>query len=200
MEQLGWRTPQHVVVPIASGSLLTKIWKAFNEFKKLGLVDSVNTKMYGAQAAGCSPVITALREKSEIIKPVKPNTIAKSLAIGNPADGIYAIDVIKESKGSGESVTDQEIVDGIKLLASTEGIFTETAGGVTVASAKKLIENGVIPKNESCVICITGNGLKTQEAVTAHIGKPYRIKPSVDSFVKALRCETKIKQEVWQPR
>jgi threonine synthase len=156
--------------------------------------------MYAAQAQGCSPVITAMREKSEIIKPVKPNTIAKSLAIGNPADGLYALDAIKESGGSGESVTDQEIVDGIKLLARTEGIFTETAGGVTVASAKKLIENGVIPKNESCIICITGNGLKTQEAVTDHIGKPYRIKPTVDAFEKALKGETKIKQDVWQPR
>jgi len=200
MEQMGWRTPQHVVVPIASGSLLTKIWKAFNEFKKLGLISSVDAKMYGAQAAGCSPVVTALREKNDLIRPVKPNTIAKSLAIGNPADGVYAIDVIKESKGSGDSVTDQEIVEGIKLLARTEGIFTETAGGVTVATAKKLIENGVIPKNESCVICITGNGLKTQEAITEHIGKPYRIKPSVDSFEKALRGETKINQAVWQPR
>ena len=200
MEQLGWRTPRHVVVPVASGSLLVKIWKAFNEFKKLGFVDSADTKMYAAQASGCSPVVTALREKSEIIKPVKPNTIAKSLAIGNPADGLYAIDAMNESKGSGETVSDQEIIDGIKLLACTEGIFTETAGGVTVAAAKKLAANGVIPKDESCVICITGNGLKTQEAVTAHIGKPYRIKPSVDSFEKALKGETQIKQEVWQPR
>ena len=200
MEQLGWRTAQHVVVPVASGSLLTKIWKAFNEFKKLGLIQSVDAKMYAAQATGCSPVIAAMREKSEIIKPVKPNTIAKSLAIGNPADGLYALDAIKESGGSGESVTDQEIIDAIKLLACTEGIFTETAGGVTVAAAKKLIENGVIPKNESCVICITGNGLKTQEAISDHIGKPYRIKPTVDSFEKALRSETKIKEDVWVRR
>lgn len=200
MEQLGWRTPQHVVVPVASGSLLTKIWKAFNEFKKLGLISSVDAKMYAAQAAGCSPVITAMREKSEIIKPVKPNTIAKSLAIGNPADGPYALDVIRESGGSGESVTDQEIVDAIKLLACKEGIFTETAGGVTVAAAIKLIENGVIPRNESCVVCITGNGLKTQEAVSDHIGKPYRIKPTVDSFEKAMKDETKINEEVWVRR
>ena len=197
VEQLGWKTPQHIVVPVASGSLLVKIWKAFNEFKKLGLIDSVGTKVYGAQAEGCSPVVTAMREKSEIIKPVKPKTIAKSLAIGNPADGIYAMDAMKESGGLAESVTDQEIVDGIKLLASTEGIFTETAGGVTVAVTKKLIENGVIPKNESCVICITGNGLKTQEAVTEHIGKPYRIKPTVDSFEKTLRGQSHIKEEVW---
>ena len=200
MEQLGWRTPAHIVVPVASGSLLTKIWKSFNEFKKLGLINSVDAKMHAAQAEGCSPVVTALKEKSEIIKPVKPKTIAKSLAIGNPADGIYTIDAIKESKGSGESVTDQEIIEGIKLLASTEGIFTETAGGVTVATAKKLIEKGVIPKNESCVICITGNGLKTQEAVTDHIGKPYHIKPSLESFEKLLRSESKIKEEVWQSK
>src|SRR3989338_8739194 len=200
MEQLGWRTPAHIVVPVASGSLLTKIWKSFNEFKKLGLISEVNTKMYAAQADGCSPVVTALKQKSEIIKPVKPKTIAKSLAIGNPADGIYAIDAIKESGGSGESVTDQEIIDGIKLLASTEGIFTETAGGVTVAVAKKLIEKGVIPKKDSCVICITGNGLKTQEAVTDHIGKPYHIKPSLESFEKLLRSESKIKEEVWQSK
>ncbi len=200
MEQLGWKTPRHIVVPVASGSLLTKIWKSFNEFKKLGLIDSVDAKVHAAQAEGCSPVLKALRQKSEIIKPEKPNTIAKSLAIGNPADGPYALDAIKESGGFGDTVTDAEIVEGIKLLARTEGIFTETAGGVTVAVTKKLIENGVIPKNESCVICITGNGLKTQEAVTDHIGKPYRIKPSVESFERTLRNEAKIKEEVWQSR
>ncbi len=200
MEQLGWRVPRHIVVPVASGSLLVKIWKSFNEFKKLGLVDSVNSKVYAAQAEGCSPVVTALKQKSEIIKPVKPHTIAKSLAIGNPADGPYALDAMRESGGTGETVTDQEIIDGIKLLASTEGIFTETAGGVTVAAAKKLIENGVIPKNESCVICITGNGLKTQEAVSDHIGKPYRIKPTLESFERSLRNEAKIKEEVWQSK
>ncbi|MCG3177241.1 MAG: Threonine synthase [Candidatus Omnitrophica bacterium] len=199
-EQLGWRTPDHIVVPAASGSLLTKIWKAFNEFHKLGLVGPVRTRMHAAQAEGCGPIVTALKEKSDIIRPVKPKTIAKSLAIGNPADGIYALDAIKQSGGSGESVTDQEIIDAIKLLARTEGIFTETAGGVTMASAKKLIESGVIPKNESCVICITGNGLKTQEAVTDHIGRPYRIKPSLDSFEKELRGGSKIKEEVWQSK
>ena len=200
MEQLGWKTPRHVVVPVASGSLLTKIWKSFNEFKKLGLIDSVNSRIYAAQALGCSPVVTAMKEKSEMIRPVKPKTIAKSLAIGNPADGIYALDVIKESHGSGESVTDEEIVEGIKLLARTEGIFTETAGGVTVAAAKKLIENGVIPKNESCVICITGNGLKTQEAISDHIGKQHRIKPSLSSFEENIRHLNHIKPDVWQTK
>lgn len=198
MEQLGWKTPKHVVVPVASGSLLTKIWKAFHEFKKLSLIDSVDAKMYAAQAEGCSPVVTAMKEKTDIIRPVKPKTIAKSLAIGNPADGIYALDVVKESGGSGESVTDEEIVEGIKLLARTEGIFTETAGGVTVATAKKLIEKGVIPKNESCVLCITGNGLKTQEAISDHIGKPYKIKPSLASFEENLRHQHHIKSDVWE--
>jgi threonine synthase len=200
MEQLGWRTPQHIVVPVASGSLLTKIWKAFNEFKKLGLIDAVDSKIYAAQAEGCSPIVTALREKSEIIKPVKPKTIAKSLAIGNPADGPYACDAVKESAGGGDAVTDAEIVEAIKLLASTEGIFTETAGGVTVATAKKLIGKGTIPKDESCVICITGNGLKTQEAVSEHIGKPYRIKPTLESFEQSLRRETRIMEDVWQSK
>ncbi len=196
-EQLGWKTPRHVVVPVASGSLLVKIWKAFKEFKKLGLIDSVDSKIHGAQAEGCSPVAAAWRDKSEIIKPVKPKTIAKSLAIGNPADGIYALDAMKESGGSAETATDQEIIDAIKLLASTEGIFTETAGGVTMACAKKLVEKGVVKKDESMVICITGNGLKTQEAITDHIGKPYKIKPSLDSFEQNLRNESKIKEDVW---
>ena len=197
MEQLGWKTPKHIVVPVASGSLLTKIWKAFNEFHKLGLIDGVNSKVYAAQAEGCSPIVTALKAKSDIIKPVKPKTIAKSLAIGNPADGPYTLDAIHESWGGGAAVTDEEIIEGIKWLASTEGIFTETAGGVTVAAAKKLIEEGTIPPNESCVICITGNGLKTQEAVTDHIGKPYRIKPSLESFEQSLRSAPQIKKEVW---
>ncbi len=200
MEQLGWHTPDNIVVPVASGSLLVKIWKAFNEFKKLGLINEVTCKIHAAQAFGCCPVVTALKEKSDIIKPVKPKTIAKSLAIGNPADGPYAIDAMRESGGTGESVTDEEIIEGIKLLARTEGIFTETAGGVTVATAKKLIEQGAISKKESCVICITGNGLKTQEAVNDHIGKPYRIKPTLDSFQKTIRNEAKIKPDIWETR
>jgi threonine synthase len=181
-EQMGWKTPKHLVVPVASGSLLTKIWKAFGEFKKLGIISSVDSKMYAAQADGCNPVVTAMKHKTDIIKPVKPDTIAKSLAIGNPADGIYACDVIKQCGGTGESVSNQEIIEGITTLARTEGVFTETAGGVTVAVTKKLIEKGVIPKNESIVISITGNGLKTQEAVTDHVGKPFQIKPNLKSF------------------
>jgi len=186
-EQLGWKAPDHIVVPCAGGSLITKIWKAFKEFYKLGLIPKPKTKVYAAQAEGCSPIVTAIKEKSEIIKPVKPKTIAKSLAIGNPADGYYAVEAVRETGGWGEAVSDEEIVEGIKLLASTEGIFTETAGGVTVAVAKKLIEQGVIPKNESIVISITGNGLKTQEAVQGHIGKPVKVRPSLKSFEDEVR-------------
>lgn len=185
-EQLGWKTPRHVVVPVASGSLLTKIWKAFKEFKQLGIIDRVDSKLYAAQAEGCGPVVTAIKNRTDIIRPVKPNTIAKSLAIGNPADGVYAYDAVRTTGGSGEHVTDAQIIEGIKLLARTEGIFTETAGGVTVAAAKKLIENGVIPRDESIVICITGNGLKTQEAVSEHIGQPWRVKPSLAAFEECL--------------
>jgi len=186
-EQLGWKTPDHIVVPCAGGSLITKIWKSFKEFHRLGLIPEPKTKVYAAQASGCSPIVTTIKEKAEIIKPVKPKTIAKSLAIGNPADGYYAMATVAESGGWAEDVTDEEIVEGIKLLATTEGIFTETAGGVTVAVTKKLIEQGVIPKNESIVICITGNGLKTQEAVQHKIGKPHKIKPTLKSFEEVVK-------------
>jgi len=181
-EQLNWKTPAHVVVPAASGSLMTKIWKAFKEFEKLGLIGPVKTKMHCAQALGCSPISTMILEKSEVMKPVKPHTIAKSLAIGNPADGYYAKDVVNQSGGSAETATDEEIIDAIKLLAATEGIFTETAGGVTLACAKKLIQKGAIPKDESIVISITGQGLKTQEAIQHHLGRPHVIEPNLASF------------------
>lgn len=181
-EQLGWKTPKHIIVPCAGGSLITKIWKGLKEFQTLELIDKVDTKIYAAQATGCAPIVTAVKEDSDIIKPVKPNTIAKSLAIGNPADGIYAVGTVKESGGYAEDVIDDEIVDAIKLLASTEGIFTETAGGVTLGVTKKLIEQGRIPKDESIIVCITGNGLKTQEAVTGKIGRPIKIKPNLASF------------------
>lgn len=182
VEQLGWKTPRHIVVPCAGGSLITKIWKGFNELKTMGLIDSVNTKIYAAQATGCAPIITAVKEHADIIKPVKPNTIAKSLAIGNPADGVYAAHTVKKTGGWAEDVSDDEIIEAIKLLASTEGIFTETAGGVTVGVTRKLIENNKIPRNESIVICITGNGLKTQEAVIEKIGKPIAINATLASF------------------
>lgn len=182
MEQLGWRAPKHMVVPMASGSLLTKVWKAIREFEMMGLVKENGTKIYGAQAKGCSPITTAFKNKWEIFKPVKPNTIAKSLAIGTPADGFYAMQVMNESGGWGEDVTDQEIIEGIKLLASTEGIYTETAGGVTIAVTKKLIEQGVLPKDESIVVSITGNGLKTQEAIVDDVSEPHVIDANLEEF------------------
>ncbi len=166
-EQLGWRLPKHIVVPMAGGSLITKIKKAFGELQELGFVDDEMPAIYGAQATGCCPIVNAVKSGSELIVPVKPDTIAKSLAIGNPADGFYAAKTIKDSGGYAEDVSDEEIIDAMKLLANTEGIFTETAGGVTVASTKKLIDSGKIPRDEAIVISVTGNGLKTQEALTA---------------------------------
>jgi len=181
-EQLGWKTPAHVVVPVASGSLLCKIHKAFKELHQLDLIDEPKTKIHAAQPQGAAPVVTALKEGSEMIKPVRPHTIAKSLAMGNPADGYFAIDTVKHTGGAGDEASDEEIVAGIKLLAETEGIFAETAGGVTLTVAKKLIEAGHIPRHESIVLCITGNGLKTQEPLLASIGKPVTIRPNIDSF------------------
>ncbi len=186
VEQLGWKTPDNVVVPCASGSLLTKIWKAFKEFRELGLIDKLETKMFAAQAAGCGPISTAIKAGTDIIKPVKPQTIAKSLAIGNPADGYYAVKVVNESGGFGDDVTDGEIIEGMKLLARTEGIFSETAGGVTIATAKKLIKQGKIGKNDITVICITGNGLKTQESLSGYTKEVHYIKPSLSSFEEIL--------------
>ena len=185
-EQLGWRAPQHIVVPCAGGSLITKIGKALKELKLLGLLDEVPTKLHAAQATGCAPIITTIQERSDIVKPVKPRTIAKSLAIGNPADGYYATKAVLDSGGGAESANDAEIIDAMKLLAETEGIFTETAGGVTLAVAKKLIEQGVIPRDESIVVCITGNGLKTQEPLTNQLGSAITIKPTLAAFESKL--------------
>ncbi|MFB3137561.1 MAG: threonine synthase, partial [Nitrospirales bacterium] len=179
VEQLGWRTPDQVVVPMASGSLLTKIWKGLNEFHKVGLIGPVSTKVHGAQAEGCSPISTAFKQGRDFFKPVKPNTIAKSLAIGNPADGYYALITAAESGGVMETVTDDEIIEGIKLLAQTEGVFAETAGGVTVGVLQKLAKQGIIKKQDVTVAYITGNGLKTQEAVVDSVGRPIRIPPSL---------------------
>ncbi len=187
MEQLGWRAPKHIVVPAASGSLFTKIYKGIKEFEQIGLIEKSDTKFHIAQAFGCSPIVEAFKKGVDIIKPVKPETIAKSLAIGNPADGFYALDILKKTGGFGECVTDNEIIEGIKLLAKTEGIFTETAGGVTVAVTKKLVDDKKIPRNEEIVISITGNGLKTQEAIEDKIGHPIRIKPSIKLFEEILR-------------
>ncbi|NKB80375.1 MAG: threonine synthase [Nitrospirales bacterium] len=182
VEQLGWQAPDQVVVPMASGSLLTKIWKGLNEFKKVGLLDEVKTKINGAQAEGCSPISTAFKEGRDFFKPVKPHTIAKSLAIGNPADGYYALKTAYESGGAMDAVTDDEVVEGIQLLAQTEGIFAETAGGVTIGVLRKLVKQGHIKKNDVTVAYITGNGLKTQEAVVDAVGRPIRIPPSLSKF------------------
>jgi threonine synthase len=168
MEQMGWRVPQHIVVPMAGGSLITKVKKAIKEFYDLGLVEDGSTKIHGAQAEGCGPIIHAVKNGWDLFKPEKPNTIAKSLAIGNPADGFYAIKAIRESGGWADGATDEEIVESIKLLASTEGIFTETAGD--------------IPKDESIVLSITGNGLKTQEALYGKIGQPQIIDAKLSDF------------------
>ena len=182
VEQLEWRAPDQVVVPMASGSLLTKIWKGLNEFKKIGFLRDVSTKVNGAQAEGCSPIATAFKDGRDFFKPVKPNTIAKSLAIGNPADGYYALKTAVESGGAMEAVTDDEVIEGIKLLAQTEGIFAETAGGVTIGALRKLVKQGVIKKNDVTVAYITGNGLKTQEAVVDSVGRPFRIPASLAKF------------------
>ncbi len=186
IEQLGWKVPDAVVVPCASGSLLTKIWKSFKEMKEIGLIDEVHTKVFSAQATGCSPIVKAIKEGVDVIKPVRPDTIAKSLAIGNPADGYYATQVIKETGGFGADVSDNEIVEAIKLLARTEGIFAETAGGVTLASAMHLIESGHIEKDALTVLSITGNGLKTKEAIIGKTVEPHHIDPNLKSFEEAM--------------
>ncbi|MGH8993132.1 MAG: threonine synthase [Acidimicrobiia bacterium] len=190
-EQLGWRFPDHVVVPIASGSQLTKIQKGFQELAKVGLVDAdpAAIRVSGAQAEGCSPVATAFLTGSDDIRPVKPKTIAKSLAIGNPADGYFALDAIRSSGGGSAAVTDEEIIDGIKLLARTEGIFTETAGGVTIATLRRLTEDGVIRPEERVVAYVTGHGLKTLEALTATVGPTATIAPTIEAFTSAFSIE-----------
>ncbi len=187
-EQLGWRAPAHVVVPMASGSLLTKIGRSIDEFAQLGLVEKRGvTKLHGAQAAGCGPIAEAVLAGREAIKPVKqPRTIAKSLAIGNPADGPYAAQAIRASGGSAAAVSDEEIVEAIKLLAASEGIFTETAGGVTVATAKRLTAQGAIPPDETTVLCITGNGLKTQEPLVESLPQPKPIAPRIEEYEKVI--------------
>ncbi len=182
IEQLGWKIPQHTVVPMASGSLLTKIQKSYQEAVKVGLVRETSYSVHGAQATGCSPISQAFKDGQDFFKPVKPSTIAKSLAIGTPADGFYALKVFNETSGSAEDVTDDEIREGIKLLAETEGIFSETAGGVTVGVAKKLIASGAIPADDSAVLCVTGNGLKTLDAVENHAGRTREISPSLREF------------------
>jgi len=186
-EQLGWQAPDHVVVPIASGSQLVKVAKGFAELGKVGLLDEVpSVRISGAQAAGCSPVATAFAEGSDAIRPVKPKTIAKSLSIGNPADGWYALNTIRQSGGSCAAVTDDEVIEGIRLLARTEGIFAETAGGVTIATLAKLAASGVVRSDERVVALVTGHGLKTVEALRGSVGPTAEIAPTLEAFEGAL--------------
>ncbi len=184
-EQLGWRAPDNCIVPGASGSLFTKIWKGLNEFSSLGLIGPVNTRMFISQAQGCAPIVTAFEAHDFAIRPVKPNTIAKSLAIGNPADGHYALKVLEETNGSAYAVPEEDVVQGIKDLAEMEGIFTEPAGGVVVATLKRLAQTGQIKPWETTVAFITGNGYKTQEVVE-EVARPVLIKPTFASFEAAL--------------
>src|SRR5437660_3758461 len=186
-EQLGWRLPDNIVCPMAGGSLITKIKKAFDELIKLGLVEPKEVKFFGAQATGCSPISTAVKTGSSEIEPQKPNTIARSLAIGNPADGHYAIKTIKGSGGWSEDISDPEVIDAIRLLAETEGIFTETAGGVTVGSAGKLYRQDRILPEETTVLCVTGNGLKTTDVLAGVYEAERPIAPKLAEFEQYLQ-------------
>ena len=181
-EQLGWRLPDAVVAPVASGSLLTKVDKAWREFTSLGLVDNTPYQVFGAQATGCSPVSQAFRDGHDVVRPVRPDTIAKSLAIGNPADGPYALDVVRRTGGAIEDVSDAEVVEGIRLLAETEGIFAETAGGVVVATYRKLLREGLIDPSAETVLLNTGDGLKTLDAVAPTCQPTITVSGSYDDF------------------
>jgi len=193
-EQLGWQAPDHVVVPIASGSQLTKIAKGFYELGRVGLLDEIpEVRISGAQAQGCSPVATAFASGVDVIAPVKPDTIAKSLAIGNPADGWYALEQIKKSGGACGAVSDQEIIEGIKLLARTEGVFAETAGGVTIATLAKLAREGVIRKDERTVAIVSGHGLKTVEALTGSVAPTHTIPATLAAFDAVMGLEDPVR-------
>jgi threonine synthase len=194
-EQLGWETPDHVVTPMGSGALLYAIQRGFNQFKELDLIEDTKIKVSGAQPSGCAPVVKAFKSNSNEVIPVEyPDTIAKSLAVGDPGSGFEAVETICQSGGTAESATDPEIVDGIKLLAKTEGIFTEPAGGVTVAVLKKLAESGDVSPDEKVVCYITGNGLKATEAILPNIPKPIDIEPNLKSFEKTFKVE----RQKWQ--
>jgi threonine synthase len=182
VEQLGWRYPDHVVSPVAGGTLLPRIYKGFRELREVGLMTGALPKIHAAQPTGSAPVIRALEAGLEFPDPVKPDTIAKSLAIGNPADGFQVVKVVKETGGAGAMATDEEILDAIQLLASTEGIFTEPAGGTTLAATRALIRKGVIKPGESVVVCITGNGYKTAEVMRDRVEKPVTIGRSLSDF------------------
>lgn len=188
VEQLNWTAPDNIIVPVASGSLYTKIWKGLNEFLKLGIIEEVNTRMHIAQPFGCSPVSTAFLNGESHPKPVVPNTIAKSLAIGNPADGYYSVKIANESSGEAIIVPEDEVSSGIKLLAETEGIFTETAGGVVISALKKLTESDIIKKDQQTVALITGTGLKTIEAIRDSITMD-TIEPTIESFDETIHLK-----------
>ena len=190
VEQLGWQSPDHIVIPIASGALLTKTWRGLNELVQVGLMDEITCRVHGAQPEGCSPVATAFKQGADDFIPVRPHTIARSLAIGNPADGFYALRAIRESGGVADLVSDEEIVEGILLLSRTEGIFAETAGGVTVGVAKKLAEAGIIKPSDRTVLLITGGGLKTQEVVSHKVPEPYAVQPNLKSFEETVGTAT----------
>ena len=197
-EQLGWRLPDHVVVPIASGSQLTKIYKGFGELVELGLVDPPEqgeVRVSGAQAEGCSPVATAFADEADFVRPVRPRTIAKSLAIGNPADGWYALDAVRKTGGAVAAVSDEEIVEGIRLLARTEGIFAETAGGVTVATLAKLAREGIVRADERVVCYVTGNGLKTVEALAGRVGPTATVAPTIAAVTEVLASDAARRRE-----
>jgi threonine synthase len=185
-EQLGWRFPQHIVSPVAGGTLLPRIFKGLREFRDVGLVKGKLPKIHAAQPAGSAPVVKAIEAGLEFPDPVKPNTVAKSLAIGNPADGFQVIKVVADTGGSAAAVPDDEILDAIGLLARTEGIFTEPAGGTTLAATRRLIEQGAIKRDESVVVCITGNGYKTAEVMAGHVREPIQIGRSLGDFERAL--------------
>jgi threonine synthase len=185
-EQLGWRLPDHVVVPIASGALMTKVHRAFRELVAIGAVADRPARVSGAQAEGCSPVARAFAQGADEVRPVKPATVAKSLAIGNPADGWYAIQTARGTGGAIDACTEAEVIDGVRLLAETEGVFTETAGGVTIAVLKRLVEAGVIRRDEETVALVTGNGYKTIEALEGAIEPSYHVAPDLDAFLAAI--------------
>jgi len=182
VEQLGWKYPKHLVSPVAGGTLLPRIVRGLRELREVGLADGDLPKVYAAQAAGCSPVVNALEAGLEHPEPVRPNTIAKSIAIGNPADGYQVIQSVRSTGGSGAAVSDDHIVDAIQLLAETEGIFTEPAGGTTLAATIDLIQRGVIPRDESIVVCVTGNGYKTAEVVSGRLSSPVRLTRAFKDF------------------
>jgi threonine synthase len=187
-EQLGWRLPDHVIVPIASGALLTKVHRAFSELIAIGAVEEKHYRVSGAQPEGCRPVAQAFQDGADVVQPVKPDTIARSLAIGNPADGMFALQVARQTGGAIEWCTEAEILEGVELLAATEGVFTETAGGVTVANLKRLAEQGVIRRDEETVVFITGNGYKTVEALEGVVETAYHVAPDLDGFLAALEA------------